>query len=70
MLSGFRSTQILTVLSFLGMTTIPAHQGVGSEVTPKDSMCARSSFTFFQIGSRTFLGVWRAKGVASGLRRM
>ena len=42
MLSGFRSTQILTVLSFLGMTTIPAHQGVGSEVTPKDSMCATS----------------------------
>ena len=73
MLSGFRSTQILTVPSFLGTTTIPAHQGVGTsilEMTPMDSMRASSSFTFMRSGSGTFLGVWRAKGVASGLRRM
>ena len=73
MLSGFRSTQILTIPSFLGTTTIPAHQGVEIsilEMTPKDSMRTSSSFTFLQSGSGTFLGVWRAKGVASGIRRM
>ena len=70
MLRGFRSTQIQTVPSFLGTTTIPAHQGVGTstlEMTPKDSMRDSSSFTFLQSGSGTFLG--RVKGVASGLRR-
>ena len=73
MLRGFRSTQIRTVPSFLGTTTIPAHQGVGTstlEMTPKDSMRDSSSFTFLQSGSGTFLGVCRAKGVASGLRQI
>ena len=73
MLSGFRSMQILTVPSFLGVTTIPAHQGerdgnLGDD--SKDSTCAHFTFTCLLSGSGTFLGVWRGKGVASGLRQM
>ena len=73
MLRGFRSTQIRTVPSFLGTTTIPAHQGAGTstlEMTPKDSMHDSSSFTFLRSGSGMFLGVCRVKGVASGLRQI
>ena len=46
--SGLRSTQIRTLLFFLGMTTIPAHQGVGCdtwEITPAFSMRLSSSAT-------------------------
>ena len=38
------------------------------EMTSKDSMRDSSSFTFLQSDSGTFLGVCRARGVASGLR--
>ena len=57
--SAFRSTQILTAPDFLGTTTIPAHQGVGSftfEITPISSMRSNSSWTLSRSGSGTFLG--------------
>ena len=61
MLSDVRSKQLLTVPSFLGTTTIPAQQGVGTstlKMAPNDSMQAHSFFTFLLSSSGTFLGVW------------
>ena len=56
MFKGFKSTQILTDLSFLGITTMPVHHGVGVstfDMTPRDSIWANSSCTFWQRGSGT-----------------
>ena len=62
-----------TAPDFLGTTTIPAHQGVGSStgvMTPSDYMLESSSFTFCRRGNSTFLGVYRANGCASGFRQI
>ena len=59
---GFRSTQILTCPDFLGTTTIPAHQGVGSltgDITPICSIRVSSSCTLVRRGMGTFLGVYK-----------
>lgn len=51
-----------TPLDFLGTTTIPAHQGVGSdtlEITPAFSTLSSSSVT---------LG-WRGKGTCHGVKK-
>ena len=50
---GLRSTQVLTLPDFLGTTTIPAHQGIGSvtlAITPSSSILSRSSFTLALSG--------------------
>ena len=49
MFNGFKSTHILTVLSFFGTTTMPAHHGVGVstlDMIPRDSIQANSFCTF------------------------
>ena len=53
---------------FLGTTTIPAHQDVGSvtlDITPNDSIQFNSSSTLSRNGIGTFLGVCKAWGLAS-----
>ena len=46
-------------------------RGIGTlETTPKGSMCDSSSLSFLRSGSGTFLGMCRAKGVASRLRQV
>ena len=68
--SSLRSTQIQLAPSFLGTTTIRAHQGVGLstfEITPIDSMQSSSSFTLDRSGSGTCRGANRQWGAAPGL---
>ncbi|CAB1441570.1 unnamed protein product [Pleuronectes platessa] len=58
-----------TLPAFLGTTTIPAHQSVGSSIlviTPIFSIRSISSLTFPISGRGTLRGVWREKGTASG----
>ena len=72
-LRGFRSTQMRTLPFFLGTTTIPAHQSVGTstlEMTSRVSMRLSSSRTFSRRGMGTFLAVKRAWGAALGFRRI
>ncbi len=67
-LRGFRSTQIRIAPDFLGATTMPAHQGVGSDtfrITPSFSMRFSSCWTFCRKGMGMFLGAYKAYGVAS-----
>ena len=64
--SGMKSTHMQTEPDF---TTMPAHQGVGSstlDMTPRDSICSSSSWTFLLGGSGTFLGVKSVNGLGSG----
>ena len=69
-MSGLRSMQILTSPDFLGTTTIPAHQGVGSstfDITPIASILSSSCLTFGRKGKAMFRGVESAIGLASGV---
>ena len=55
-LSGLRFTQMHTVPSCFGTTTIPAHHGVGTctlKINPKDSILFNSSLTFLRRGRGT-----------------
>ncbi len=60
LLSGLRSTHMRSFPFFLGATTMPAHQGVGSDtldITPAFSIRSNSCLTFGRNGKGTCLGV-------------
>ena len=68
-LSLVRSTQIRTLPSDFGTTTMPEHQSVGSwifEITPRVSIRSSSCLTAPMSGTATRLEVDRANGLAPG----
>lgn len=61
--SGLRSTQMRTAPDSFETTSIAVHQEVASStghIIPRFSICSRYSFTFFDSGMGTFLGVHKA----------
>ena len=59
--------QILTSPDFLGTTTIPAHQGVGSSTFDITPIATILSSSFGRRGKAMFRGVDSANGLASGV---